>query len=292
MNSMTGFGSAAGKEGGFDVRVEIRSVNHRFFSLKQSLPEGLQRYDGEIEKILRSRIERGSMTVNVALKSHASPARSLPDPKTVKEVVARLKAIQKSAGVKGEIGMETLLAVPHLWATADGVADEEAAWPSVKGLVERAAKDLVSMRSREGAAIAKDIEMRLDAIEATVGKIEKRAPAILENYQRKLEDRITALLTQRGLELSKTDVLKEIAVYADKCDVSEELQRLRSHVEQFRKILKQEGAIGRRLDFLTQEMNREANTLTAKSNDAEISIHAVEIKAELEKIKEQSENVE
>lgn len=292
MQSMTGFGSAAGKKDGFDVRVEIRSVNHRFFSLKQSLPEGLQRYDGEIEKVLRERIERGSMTVNVALKSHASPARTLPDPKVVKEVAGRLRAIQKAAGVKGAISMETLLAVPHLWASSNGEGDEEAAWPSVRGLVTRAADDLVSMRTREGESIRKDIEMRLDAIEATAAKVQSRAPAIVENYQRKLEDRITALLAQRGLDLAKTDVLKEIAVYADKSDVSEELQRLRSHVSQFRKILGQEGAIGRRLDFLTQEMNREANTLTAKSNDAEISIHAVEIKAELEKIKEQSENVE
>jgi len=288
---MTGFGSAKGKSGGLDILVEIRSVNHRFFTLKQSLPEGLARSEGEIEKLVRSKVERGSLTMSVSIKAlHPTPP-ALPDPKTVKEVVRRLEVLRKSAGVKGEVDLPTLLSLPHLWNSADEENFEES-WPAVRDLVAKAVDDLARMRRREGENIRKDVEARLSLIEKLVERVRERGPAVLEAYQRKLEDRVSTLLAQRGVELTKVDLLKEIAVYADRCDVSEELQRLASHVEQFRRILRSEGAVGRRLDFLTQEMSRETNTLTAKSNDSAVSIHAVEIKAELEKIKEQSENME
>lgn len=292
MQSMTGFGSASGKRGGFDVSVEIRSVNHRFFSLKQSLPEGLARYESDLEKLLRAKIGRGSLTLSVSLKSLRPAGPALPDPKTVKEFVRRLRAIQTEAGVKGEIGIDALLALPHLWNSLDAEANKEGAWPAVKDLVSKSVDDLLQMREREGEGIRKDIESRLTTLERLGAQVQERAPMVLEAYQRKLEERITTLLSQRGMETAKADVLKEVAVYADKSDVSEELQRLGSHVGQFRKILRNGGPIGRRLDFLTQEMAREANTLTSKGGDSKISIHAVEMKAELEKIKEQVENIE
>jgi uncharacterized protein (TIGR00255 family) len=288
---MTGFGTSSGREGDLDVTVEIRSVNHRFLSLKQSLPEGLSRYEGEIEKVLRERVARGSVTLSVSMKSLRPAEAALPEAKVVKEYVKRLRAIQKAAGVKGEIEIGALLAVPQLWAVSDNGAEAKA-WPFVRGLVLKAVDDLARMREREGAAIRKDIEARLSRIQHLASVVLKRAPAVLEAYQRKLEERIGTLLQQRGLEVAKADVLREVAIYADKCDASEELQRLSSHVDQFRKILASDGQIGRRLDFLTQEMVREANTLTAKSNDAQVSVQAVEIKAELEKIKEQAENIE
>lgn len=291
MQSMTGFGTSSGREGDLDVTVEIRSVNHRFLSLKQSLPEGLSRYEGEIEKVLRERVARGSVTLSVSMKSLRPAEAALPEAKVVKEYVKRLRAIQKAAGVKGEIEIGALLAVPQLWAVSDNGAEAKA-WPFVRGLVLKAVDDLARMREREGAAIRKDIEARLSRIQHLASVVLKRAPAVLEAYQRKLEERIGTLLQQRGLEVAKADVLREVAIYADKCDASEELQRLSSHVDQFRKILASDGQIGRRLDFLTQEMVREANTLTAKSNDAQVSVQAVEIKAELEKIKEQAENIE
>lgn len=291
MQSMTGFGSASGRDGEFDVTVEIRSVNHRFLSLKQSLPEGLSRYEGEVEKMLRDRVGRGSMTVSISMKSLRPAEATLPEAKVVKEYVKRLRAIQKAAGVKGDIEIGALLAVPQLWTASDN-GTESQAWPKVRELVGKAVEDLVRMREREGAAIRKDVEARLTRIQQLAGEVLKRAPSVLESYQRKLEERIGTLLQQRGIEAAKADVLREVAIYADKCDVSEELQRLTSHVDQFRKILASDGQIGRRLDFLTQEMVREANTLTAKSNDAQVSVHAVEIKAELEKIKEQAENIE
>jgi uncharacterized protein (TIGR00255 family) len=162
----------------------------------------------------------------------------------------------------------------------------------VLDLVGKALDQLVATRQREGAAIEKDLRARLDAVESCAARVRTRVPSVVEAYQKKLDERVRALLAQKGIEVAKADLAKEVAVYADRCDVSEEVQRLHAHVAEFRKVAASKGAIGRRLDFLTQEMGREANTIASKGNDAEVSAAAVEIKAELEKIKEQVENVE
>ena len=292
MQSMTGFGNAQGKKGKLDVSIEIRSVNHRFFSLKQSVPDALTRYEGDIERFLRQKVGRGSLTLSVSVKALHPPGPVLPEPKIVEEFLRRLRRLQKAAGIHGEVGIDALLGFPHLWNSVESDSHGIESWSIVRSILDRAVEDLVAMRRREGESIRKDIDARLTNVLKLVAQIQERAPVVLETYQKKLEDRIAALLTQRGLEFAKVDLLKEIAVYADKCDVSEELQRLTSHVDQFRKILTGEGPIGRRLDFLTQEMAREANTITSKCGDSKISSHAVEMKAELEKIKEQVENVE
>lgn len=292
MNSMTGFGSANGREREFDIDVEIRSVNHRFLSLKQSLPEGLSRCEGEIEKLIRERIGRGSVNLTVSLKSLHSNGPVLPDPATLKRTVARLRSIQKDLGLKGEITFSALLGLPQVWSAPDTSDDEEAVWPAVRKLVVKALDELAKMRAREGEGIRKDLEGRLDAIVEWARRIGTRSPQVLEAYQRKLDERIAALMQSKGMEISKTDLVKEVAIYADRCDISEEVQRLASHVDQFRKIVRSKEQVGRRLDFLTQEMLRETNTLASKGSDSEVSKYAVEIKAELEKIKEQSENIE
>jgi uncharacterized protein (TIGR00255 family) len=180
-----------------------------------------------------------------------------------------------------------------VWNASAATADDTGrTWTSAKKLVDRALADLVRARAREGTGILKDIFARLDAIETAAAQILARAPQVLEAYQRKLDERISSLVASRGLDASKTDLAKEVALFADKSDISEELQRLQAHVGSCRQIVKEGGAIGRRLDFLTQEMVRETNTLASKGGDAVISEAAVRIKSELEKIKEQAENVE
>lgn len=289
---MTGYGRAQKRNGKFDIEVEVRSVNHRFINLKQSLPNGLTRHETEVDKLLRQKIHRGSVTVVVTLKSLNQKTQALPDGKTVKEFVRHLRRIQKEAGVNGDIDMESLFAFPHLW-TGSGLEEQEAeAWPSAKRLLVRAFDNLALMRRREGSGIRKDLEARLKRIEKLATVIGKRTGGVLEKYQRRLESRIQTLLKNKGFDLSRPDILREVAVHADKCDISEELQRLRSHIGQFRKIMNSPDQIGRKLDFLNQEMVRETTTMTAKGNDAGISSTAVNIKAELEKIKEQVENIE
>jgi uncharacterized protein (TIGR00255 family) len=292
MNSMTGFGSASQRDRRFEVDVEARSVNHRFLVLKQSLPDEFARHEGELERVVRDRLGRGSVTVRVSVKATAEEGPSLPDVKLLKEAAKRLRDVQKAVGIKGELSLEDLLGVPSLWSNANGKLPADELLPRVKKALEKALDALEATRSREGTSIARDFEERLRAIEACLDKVIARGPAVLESYQKKLDARVQALLAQKGLEVAKPDLAKEIAVYADRCDISEECQRLKAHTAEFRKIIAGKGQVGRRLDFLTQEMGREANTIASKGNDAEISACAVEIKSELEKIKEQVENVE
>lgn len=292
MNSMTGFGSASLRDRRFDLDVEVRSVNHRFLVLKQSLPEEFSRQESELERTVRDRLGRGSVTVSVSVKATSDEGPALPDLKLLKETAKRLRDVQKATAIKGDLTLKDLLAVPGLWSNGRGDLPAAELWPKVKKLVDKALDALEATREREGAAIAKDFLGRLETVEACVARVAARTPAVVEAYQKKLDARVQALLAQKGLETSKPDIAKEVAVYADRCDISEECQRLAAHTAEFRKIIAGKGQVGRRLDFLTQEMGREANTIASKGNDAEVSAAAVEIKAELEKIKEQVENVE
>jgi uncharacterized protein (TIGR00255 family) len=291
MNSMTGFGSASLRERRMDIDVEVRSVNHRFLTVKLNLPDGLARHENEIEQAVRGRLGRGSVSVNVSVKSPRDPETSLPDLKTFKAYAKQLRDIQKALGLKGEIRMEDLLAIPSLWSNGAAEIDEDL-WPKVKKLLAKALDQLVETREREGEKIAGAFKSHLENIEGRLGKVQSRVPVVVESYQKRLDDRIQQLLTQRGLEAAKLDIVKEVAIHSDRCDTSEEIQRLRAHIGEFRKIVAQKGQLGRRLDFLTQEMGRETNTIASKANDGEIAASAVEMKAELEKIKEQVENVE
>jgi len=291
MNSMTGFGSASLRERRMDINVEVRSVNHRFLTIKLSVPDSLSRHESEIEQLVRARLGRGSVTVSVSVKAPRTTDTSLPDLKTFKAYAKQLRDIQKALGLKGEIRMEDLLAVPSLWSNGAVESDEEL-WPRVKKLLHKALDQLVETREREGQKIAGAFKNHLDSIETRLGKVESRVPSVVESYQKRLDDRIQQLLAQRGLEAAKLDIVREVAIHSDRCDTSEEIQRLRAHIGEFRKIVAQKGQLGRRLDFLTQEMGRETNTIASKANDGEIAASAVDMKAELEKIKEQVENVE
>ena len=293
MNSMTGFGRASGRGRRIDIDVEARSVNHRFLSVKVSLPEELSRFEGDVDRLVRSRMSRGSVSLSVTLKRTGPDPSLRPDARKVRDFYRRLDAIRKSLKLKEPVPFQAVLSAPPMWAAAGTTTDETGrTWTAAKRLVDRAIDDLARDRVREGAGIRKDILARLDTIQAATVRIGTRAPRVLEAYQKKLDERVAALVAARGLDASKADLAKEIALFADKSDISEELQRLAAHVGNCRQVVDEEGPIGRRLDFLTQEMVRETNTLTSKGGDAEISEAAVRIKSELEKIKEQAENVE
>jgi uncharacterized protein (TIGR00255 family) len=293
MNSMTGFGRASGRGRRFDIDVEARSVNHRFLSVKVSLPEDLSRYEGEIDRVVRSRMARGSVNVAVTIKRLGPDPALRPDPRQIRDFYRRLESIRKSLKIKEPVPFQAVLTAPPVWAAPAAMTDDAGrSWAAVKRLVDRALGNLVRGRAREGAGIRKDILARLDTIDAAAAQIRVRAPRVLETYQKKLDERIAAIVGARGFDASKADLAKEIALFADKSDISEELQRLAAHVGSCREIVNEGGSIGRRLDFLTQEMVRETNTLASKGSDAGISEAAVRIKSELEKIKEQAENVE
>jgi len=293
MLSMTGFGRASRRDRKLDLEVEARSVNHRFLSLKVSLPEALARFEPDVEQIVRGRLARGSVSLTATMKAGDEGAPPLPAPARVKQVYAQLQSIRKACGLKGDVPFESVMAVPGLFAAPNHARETaQKTWPALRKLVDEALDGLVAMRTREGETIKRDLLARLDAIEKSVKRIRERAPTVLAAYEKKLDDRISSLLALKGLEIAKADLVKEIAIHAERCDISEELQRLGAHVDSFRRIVKNGGQIGRRLDFLTQEILRETNTLASKGSDSDVSAYAVEIKAELEKIKEQAENVE
>ena len=292
MNSMTGFGSASHRDRKLDLEVEVRSVNHRFFTLKQSLPEALSRREADVDRMARDRVGRGSMSMTVSAKRARSTAPTLPDLRRLKETFHGLRKARRALGMKGDVEFADLLAIPGLWSNDRSSEPKADLWPKARKLVATALDALVATRAREGKTIQKDLKGRLDAIDARIRRIRARAPRVIEGYQKRLDDRIKAVLAKKGLEVAQPDLAREVALYSDRCDVSEELQRLGAHVVEFRNILRLKGPIGRRLDFLTQEMMRETNTIASKGNDAAISACAVEVKAEIEKIKEQVENVE
>jgi uncharacterized protein (TIGR00255 family) len=291
MNSMTGYGRASRRDRKFDIEVEVRSVNHRFLALKQNLPDGLSRHEAEIDQAVRARLERGSLNLTVSIKAGGGSRPVLPDLKALRDCHLGLERARKALRLPGAVEMRDLLAVPSLWSVP-GAAAASDFWPQVRPLVDEALDALAAARAREGAAIARALRAHLTAVEGHLRRVEERGPASLEAYRRKLDDRIQAILAQKGLEAAPVDVAKEVAMHADRCDVSEEIQRLKTHTAEFRKLTSSKGQIGRRLEFLTQEMGREANTIASKGNDAGISSAAVAIKAELEKIKEQAENLE
>jgi len=293
VNSMTGFGRASKRDRQVDIEVEARSVNHRFLNVKLGLPEALARFEGEVEKLVRRKMARGSVSVTASIKSLEEAGEHLPDPARIRKYYRRLEAIRKDLGLKGEISFDALLSLPQLWGAGNHVSElAEKYWPDLQRLIGKAVDELVEARAREGEAIRRDVQGRLEAIEACVGKIQERAPAVLASYHRKLDERVSAAIAAKGLEAIKSDLVKEVAIYADKADISEELQRLSSHVEEFRRYTRAAGPIGRKLDFTVQEMVRETNTLSSKSGDAGIAALAVQIKSELEKLKEQAENIE
>ena len=291
MLSMTGHGSAALRDRGLDVEVEIRSVNHRFLNLKQNLPSALSSHEGEVDQLLRGSVRRGSLMVSISAKQRSRPGVG-PDSKVLRTLFQKLRKTQKAAGIPGEITMETLLGLPNLWipdARGNHLAER---WPRIRKLLGEALRDHGRMRAREGKGIQQDLLRRLGTIDRQLKKVLARVPRVIAAHERKMLERINTLVRKHGLEIARPDLLKEIAIFADKSDISEEIQRLQSHCRQFRKFIRRPGQVGRKLDFLTQEMVRETNTLSAKSSDSVISTVAVEIKSELEKIKEQAENVE
>lgn len=292
MNSMTAFGRASARASGCDIEVEIRSINHRYLSTRLTLTDELARFEPEVEAAVRAAFERGTVTVRVVVRRP-----SIPDPRRAASRVKRfhksIEAMKRAVGQKGPVPFESILALPGLWETVEdrGPSADEL-WPAVRKALGEAVKQLAAGRAREGAQIAKDLGGRIAAILETTKKIEKRAPSVVKQYEDRLAARVKTVLESHGVENAKVDVAKEIAIFADRCDVTEEIQRLTFHSAKLRQVLAEKQPIGRKIEFLAQEMTREANTLASKANDGEISAMAVEIKAEVEKIKEQAENVE
>ncbi len=293
MKSMTGYGRGECARDGFKVTVEISSVNRKQAEIYANLPRELELLEPQVRDVINHHIARGRVTARVSL--HAAGGKlsarmhiNVPLARAYADELAKLARQLKLAG---PVTLDQIVRAPGVFQTDEELAGAEDLWPAVETALSLALAALLKMRAREGAHLAKDLSARIAKLRKAAEQIEKQAPLTAENYRRQLLDRIKGA----GLENIAPDderLLKEVVLFADRSDISEELTRLRSHFQQFADCCRSKEPVGRTLDFLAQEMNREINTIGSKANDALISREVVTLKAELEKFREQAQNVE
>ena len=290
---MTGRGAAAAAGRLARVEAELSSVNRKQLDVDVGLPRFLAAYESRVLETVQGRLSRGRITgeIRVTWAEAAQAAGAKVDLGLARAAVGALRAAAKKLDLPDDLKASALLALPGLVAFEHGERDLEALWPTVRQALEAALAKLQAMRKKEGAALGRDLRMRLGILRKLAREIAARAPGVAETYRANLLKRIAAALP--GSDLAADDrLLKEVALFADKADVTEELVRLDSHFRQAEDALKAGGVVGRALDFLVQEMGREINTIGSKANDAEIARRVVAAKAELERFREQVQNVE
>lgn len=293
INSMTGYGSSEGRLSGVTYVVEISTVNNRYFKSMLRLPETLGFLEGDIEKQLRKELVRG--TVNYVLRQKGAPAEALFEinEKALGTLLKRLGRLAPARGVERELDLGGLLALPGILSPAvPGEVLARKIRRKVMQVTHQALKRLKAMRAAEGAALAADLQRHCGAIKACLQRIGVKSAAGPRKYADKLKKRVDDLLAAAKLKLNDETVAREVAIFADRADISEEIARLDSHLVQFEKGLKSNRQTGRKLDFICQEMLREANTIGSKAGDASIVHLVVEIKCRIDRIKEQVQNVE
>ena len=290
ISSMTGFGAADGTVGDAPASVEIRTVNHRFFSPNLKLPSAFARWEGEIRELLRQKIARGHVTLTARVDRQTASG-SVIDQVRLAQYASELKELQKKHSLGGEVDLATLLRLPDVVSTPSEEMDS-AAGEALAAIVAKAADNLIVMRRSEGALLAAFLLERIAAVESRLARIETRAPVRLKEHHERVKRTVGELLAGAGADPQR--IAQEIAILADKLDVAEELDRFRSHLAAFRETAQSKTAdpVGKRLGFILQEMVREANTIGSKASDAQIQEDVIATKEELERIREQVENLE
>lgn len=292
MKSMTGFGRGIIAGENFNISVEIKTVNNRFLDLSLRLTQELQPLEGEIKKLVGSKVSRGRVDVFLNYERQDEVVYELNRP-LISGYLAALKEMQDEFSLTGEPDLNFVARLPNVLQTKkDGLKEDFAA-----GIIEAfqiALDDLEKMRLVEGDSLKNELEFRLKGIENRLPAIESEAANVTEEYRLRLTKRIGEMLAKSDsqIEIDQARMAQEIAYLSDRADISEEITRLKSHIEQFRAIMEDEKDVGKRLDFLTQELNREANTITSKTNNMTVKENALAIKSEIEKIREQIQNVE
>ena len=293
MKSMTGYGRGECAQDGFKITVELSSVNRKQAEVSLTLPRELEVLEAQIRDAINRQVARGRVNARITLhaaESKLSARKHINEP-LAKAYAAELARLAKQLKLSGEVTLDQLLRAPGVFQTDEDLAGTEDLWPAVEKALNQALAALLKMREREGAHLAKDLTARTGVMRQAVEKVQKQAPTTAENYRQNLLERIKSA----GLDSIAADddrLLKEVVLFADRSDISEELTRLQSHFQQFEDCRKAKEPVGRTLDFLAQEMNREINTIGSKANDAVISREVVTLKAELEKFREQAQNVE
>lgn len=293
MNSMTGYGRGEASSSGMKIAVELSSVNRKQGEIFVSLPREIDVLESRIRESINQHISRGRVNVKVALQSgnERSAGKVHLNTEVARQYVKELKRLSRELGISHEIPIDSLLRSPGVVEFHTALEEPEKLWLGIRKALKQGLDELLKMRAKEGAHLARDLRKRLKLIQKSVVVIRKEAPAVSVRYREALRDRIQSA----GLELPGTDedrLMKEVVYFADRSDISEELTRLHSHFKQFDDCIKSTDPVGRKLDFLVQEINREINTIGSKANDSTIAGQVVTVKAELERFREQAQNVE
>lgn len=291
IKSMTGFGRCEVAENNRKFTVEMKAVNHRYLDVNIKMPKTLNFFESAIRTELKNYIARGKVDVFITyedLSEHTSAVRY--NRELAAEYLQYLRQMAEDFGLDDDVRVSTLSKYPEVFTMEEAGMDEDEIWKELQNAVAGAAKMFVESRIIEGEHLRDDLIEKLDHMLELVDFITERSPKIVEEYRRKLTDKVRDLLGDNTVDENR--LLTEVTIFADKVCVDEELVRLKSHIETTRKALLEGGSIGRKLDFIAQEMNREANTTLSKSNDLEISNCAIELKTEIEKVREQIQNIE
>ena len=298
LKSMTGFGRGEYEDDNFSVTVEMKTVNHRYNEVAIRLPRFLNPLEDKIRKTILKTVSRGRIDVfinadytsseNCTLKVDKNLAAAYHE--ALKEVGSAIGA--EAAAVNQATELMYIARCQDVINVKEGFFDVESVWPKVEQALDMALQNLVAMREAEGGNIYGDFIYRADLIAAKLALIEERSPRVVEEYQEKLHERLNNLLADHNITVEPERLLQEVAIFADRASITEEIVRLKSHIKQFKLIIDSDQPVGRKLDFLIQEFNREANTIASKANDYTLAQIVVEIKAEIEKIREQIQNIE
>lgn len=289
IRSMTGFGAGRSAVAGEEIDAEARSVNHKFCEVKVRVPRELTSLELEVARIVKERLARGGVEVTLRRGGRSAVAPRV-DTALAAEYARAFRDIQAHLGLAGGVALSDVLAAEGVVRLEERPVDAEAVRGAVLAAVDQALGALLAMRAREGDALARDLEGRLAQVEALVARVEQLVPGSVDHYRTRLHERIEEVA--RGVAIDPARLAQEVALFADRTDVTEEITRLRSHLAQTRGLLAGAEPAGRKMDFLVQEMHREVNTIGSKSQSAEIAALVVTLKAEIERMREQVQNVE
>jgi uncharacterized protein (TIGR00255 family) len=293
---MTGFGDARHQDPRWTIQVEMRTVNNRHFKLNARISDEFASMEGALEQLVRERVKRGTVQVSLRIDRPRRPEDYRLNLVALNSYRDQLRGLQQAEGTAGRepaIDLAALLGLPgvveEVRPTAQAPSEE---WPEVARVVERALTALEQSRAQEGRAMSEELIALGRAIADHVDRIAGRGPVVVQSYHRRITERVQALVADQGIKIEPENLIREVAILADRCDISEEIVRLRAHLAQYAAIMDEPESSGRRLEFLVQEMGREINTIGAKAGDVEISRAVVDVKALLEKIRELVQNVE
>ncbi|MFQ5505110.1 MAG: YicC/YloC family endoribonuclease [Planctomycetota bacterium] len=289
---MTGFGNAEDENGACRVRIEIRGVNHRSLSWKAKFPPFLNSLEAVADPVIRRFVQRGALYVAVTCESLVTRPQVSFNRELAGHYAEELRRLGEELGLKAEPRLELILSLPGVTEAGESDPSPDDVRDLFLKVLESALRVFVECREREGRALLLELLDRTERLESIVGGIQQRMPSVLDEYRSRLKERVLLFLAEQGHQLEDVDVLREMALVAEKADISEEVTRLVTHLVELRRLLEAGGGIGRPIDFLTQELLREASTVAAKSVDAELTHRVVDLKTELGRIKEQAQNLE